>query len=79
VRYRTYLVVSWLVATVNISLMIVFGDALMKGQATVAIAALAGVVVVVTGIRIVRRRLAARAEAALAAEAAAEGRAGDGV
>lgn len=79
VPFRIYLVVSWLVSTASVSLVIVFGDALMKGRGKVALAALAGVVLVVAAVKIVRKRLAARAEAGLAAVAASEGRSGDGV
>lgn len=79
VPFRIYLTISWLAATAGVSLMIVFGDALMKGKGKVALAALLGVVLVVTAIKIVRRRLAARVESAAVAEASAEGREGDGV
>lgn len=79
VPFRIYLAVSWMVATANVSLMIVFGDALMQGRGKVALAAVAGVVFLVLAVRFARKRLAARAEAALPVEAAVEGRAGDGV
>ena len=80
VPFRIYLAVSWVVATANISLMIVFGDALMQGRGKVAVAAVVGVVLVVVAVRFARKRLAARAEvAALPPEAALEGRGGDGV
>jgi uncharacterized membrane protein YdjX (TVP38/TMEM64 family) len=79
VPFRTYLVFSWLITTASVSLMVVFGDALMKKQGKTALIALGGVVLVVVAIRLIRRRLTARAEAGLAATAAAEGRAGDGV
>jgi uncharacterized membrane protein YdjX (TVP38/TMEM64 family) len=80
VPFRIYLAVSWVVATANVSLMIVFGDALMQGRGKVAMAAVAGVVVLVLAVRFARKRLAARAETtALPPEAALEGRAGDGV
>jgi uncharacterized membrane protein YdjX (TVP38/TMEM64 family) len=75
VPFRTYLVFSWLISTASVSLVVVFGDALMKKQGKTALIALAGVVLVVVAIRLTRRRLAARAEAGLAAA----GQAGDGV
>lgn len=79
VPFRTYLLVSWVAATAGVSLMIVFGDALMKGKGKVALFALAGVVLVVVAVRYLRGRLAAKAEAASMAVEAAEGRGGDGV
>lgn len=76
VPFRIYLAISWVAATAGVALMIVFGDALMKGKGKVALAALAGVVAVVVAIRYARKRLTARASAN---EASAEGREGDGV
>jgi hypothetical protein len=67
------------IATANVSLVIVFGDALMKGHGKVALAALAGVVLVVTAVKIARKRIASRAAAAGATAGVAEGREGDGV
>lgn len=63
VPFRIYLLISWLTATANVVLLIVCGDALMKGQGGVALAAVAGVVAVVVVIRAVRRRMAAQAAA----------------
>jgi uncharacterized membrane protein YdjX (TVP38/TMEM64 family) len=63
VPYPTYLVISWLTATANIVLVIVFGDALMKGQGGVALTAVAGVVAVVFVIKALRRRAESRAVA----------------
>ncbi len=63
VPYPTYLAISWLTATANVVLFIVFGDALMKGKGGVALAAVAGVVVVVFAIKALRRRAEARAAA----------------
>ncbi len=60
VPFATYLAISWVVSTATVSLMIVFGDALMKGRGKLALAALAGVVVVAVAIKLVRERLAAR-------------------
>ncbi len=78
VPFRIYLAVSWLVATTNVSLMIVFGDAIMQGRGMVAMAAVVGVVVLVLGVRFARKRLAARVEPApLPPGAALEGRTGD--
>jgi hypothetical protein len=48
------------VATANISLVIVFGDALMKGHFKKAMAALIGVVAVVAVVKILRKRALAR-------------------
>lgn len=76
VPFRVYLTISWLAATAGVALMIVFGDALMKGKGKLALASLGGVVLVVVVVKYLRRRIAARAEA-LAAEN--EGRAGNGV
>ena len=79
VSFGTYLAISWVVSTATVSLMIVFGDALMKGQWRLALAALAGVALVAVAIKLARSRLAARGAAAQAAELAGEGRGGDGV
>jgi uncharacterized membrane protein YdjX (TVP38/TMEM64 family) len=78
VPFRVYLVVSWLVATTNVSLMIVFGDAIMQGRGKVALAALAGVVVMVLAVRFARKRLAARTDpASIQPDPALEARASD--
>ena len=85
VPFGMYLGISWVIATANVSLVIVFGDALMKGHGKVALAALAGVVLVVAAIKIARKRIAVRAQAGGLATAvnmtggATEGREGDGV
>ncbi len=80
VSFGTYLAISWIVSTATVSLMIVFGDALMKGKGKVALAALAGVILVALAIKVVRGRLAGRGPALSApAEGSAEGRSGDGV
>lgn len=78
VRFATYLAVSWVVSTATVALMIVFGDAVMKGHWGLALAALAGVALVVLGIKYVRAKLAARGMVSDDG-AAAEGREGDGV
>ena len=57
VPFGLYLAVSWLVGTANISLVIVFGDALMKGRGGVALAALVGVVAVVGVVKLVRKKI----------------------
>lgn len=79
VSFGTYLAVSWLVSASSVALMIIFGDALMKGHGRLALAAAGGVVVVAVLVKLARGRLAARAEAGLAAAAGTEGRGGDGV
>lgn len=71
VPFRLYLAISWVVATATVSLTIVFGDALMRGNGKVALAALAGVIVVVAVVKRLRRRVAAKAGVALAPEKAA--------
>jgi uncharacterized membrane protein YdjX (TVP38/TMEM64 family) len=60
VPFWLYLWLSWVVATANISLVIVFGDALMKGHFKKAMAALIGVVAVVAVVKILRKRALAR-------------------
>ena len=78
VPFRIYLTISWVAATAGVSLMIVFGDALMKGRGKVALAALAGVVLVVVAVKYIRSRLSARAAPIAAAAVANEGGRGDG-
>lgn len=68
VPFWTYLLISWLACTVNVWLVIVFGDALAQGKGKAALLALAGAVVAVLVVRWVRLRLAARARG-LAAKA----------
>lgn len=63
VPYPTYLAISWLTATANVVLFIIFGDALMKGKGGVALAAVAGVVAVVFAIKAARNRAAVKADA----------------
>lgn len=78
VSFGTYLAISWVVSASSVALMIVFGDALIKGHGRLALAAASGVIVLAVLVKLARQRLAARAEAALAAAAGAEGRGGDG-
>jgi uncharacterized membrane protein YdjX (TVP38/TMEM64 family) len=78
VPFGTYLAISWAVSTATVSLMIVFGDALMKGEGKLALAALGGVVVVAVAIKLVREKLAARESAARTGEPAREIRPGGG-
>lgn len=63
VPYPTYLAISWLTATANVVLFIIFGDALIKGKGGVALAAVAGVVAVVFAIKALKRRASANAVA----------------
>ena len=76
VSFGTYLAVSWVVSTLTISLMIVFGDALMHGRWPVALAALGGVALVAVAIKLARKKLGRRSAVVAGA---AEGREGDGV
>ena len=78
VPFGLYLGISWLIATTNISLVIIFGDALFKGHGKTALAALLGVVLAVAAVKLVRRRLAARAAAAPAGDPTVRG-GGEGV
>lgn len=64
VPFGLYLAVSWVISTANVSLVIVFGDALAQGKGKVALLALFGVVLVVGAIKIVQGRLAKRASLA---------------
>ncbi len=66
VPFGLYLTISWLISTANVSLAIVFGDALAQGRGKVALLALLGVGVVVAAVKIVQRRLAKRASLAIA-------------
>ena len=83
VPYGLYLGISWVISTANIALVIVFGDALAQGKGKVALLAVAGVVLLVTAVKIAQRLLARRArlanEAAALATAAGEGQGGEGV
>lgn len=87
VPFFTYLWISWLISTANISLVIVAGDALAQGKGKVAFLAVLGVVLIVTAFKITQRVLArrARGRAALvpatvnAAAAPGEGEGGEGV
>ena len=64
VPYGIYLLISWAISTVNVSLLIVFGDALAQGKGKVALIALAGVVLVVVGVKLLRDRIQRRERAA---------------
>lgn len=66
VRFLTYLGVSWAICTANISLFIVFGDALAQGKGKVALMALAGVVLVVSVVKFARDRIQKRERMAAA-------------
>lgn len=71
VPYGIYLLISWAISTVNVALFIVFGDALAQGKGKVALIALAGVVMVVVGVKLLRDRIQRRERAAAAGVAAA--------
>lgn len=75
VPFWTYLTISWAICTVNVCLVIVFGDALVRGKGQVALLALAGVVLAVCAVKIVRHRMASRAKALAATMAAGGGEA----
>lgn len=79
VSFGVYLAVSWVVSASSVALMIVFGDALMKGHGRLALAAAGGVVVVAVLVKLARQRMAERADAGMAAAAQTERRGGDGV
>lgn len=79
VSFGTYLAVSWLVSASSVALMIVFGDALMKGHGRMALVAAVGVVGVAVLVKLARQRLAVRAESVPAVAPDPEGRGGDGV
>jgi Uncharacterized conserved protein len=78
VRFTTYLTISWVVSTASIGLMIVFGDAVMKGQWRVALAALAGVVLVALAIKFARKKLGGRSLVAAKAATTDDVSAGEG-
>jgi|LauGreDrversion4_1035100.scaffolds.fasta_scaffold08025_5 uncharacterized membrane protein YdjX (TVP38/TMEM64 family) len=69
VPFWIYLLISWVISTMNISLFIVFGDALAQGKGKVALIALGGVVLVVTGVKLLRDRIQRRERAAASAAA----------
>jgi uncharacterized membrane protein YdjX (TVP38/TMEM64 family) len=71
VRFWLYLGISWVICTVNVALLIVFGDALAQGKGKVALIALAGVVLVVVGVKLLRDRIQRRERAAMEKSAAA--------
>jgi len=74
VRFGLYLGISWVISTVNVALLIVFGDALFQGKGKVALIALAGVVLVVIGVKLLRDRIQRRErEAAGKTASAGEG------
>lgn len=79
VPFGTYLAISWVVSTATVSLMIVFGDALVKGQGRVALAALGGVALVAVLIKLAREKLAAREAATRKMSERTDGREGDGL
>ncbi len=79
VPFWMYLWISWGICTVNVCLVIVFGDALAQGKGKVALLALAGVVVVVAAVKLVRGRMAKRAATLARLTEAAEGAGGEGV
>jgi uncharacterized membrane protein YdjX (TVP38/TMEM64 family) len=79
VPFWTYLAISWAICTVNICLVIVFGDALAQGKGKVALLALAGVVLVVLAVKLVRKRMVKRAASIRQMAVATEGEGGDGV
>lgn len=68
VPFWMYLAISWVVCSVNVALMIVFGDALVHGKGKVALFALAGVVLVVVGVKLLRDRIQRRERAAAGAQ-----------
>ena len=57
VRFWLYLGISWAISTVNVALLIVFGDALAQGKGKVALMALGGVVLVIIGVKFLRDRI----------------------
>lgn len=79
VPFWTYLAISWAICTVNICLVIVFGDALAQGKGKVALLALAGVVLVVLAVKFVRKRMLKRAAVLGQMAVATEGEGGEGV
>ena len=83
VPFALYLGISWVVSTANVFLVIVFGDALAQGKGKVALLALLGVVLLVSVIKYMQKRIARRARLAGAAASvlatAGEGERGDGV
>jgi uncharacterized membrane protein YdjX (TVP38/TMEM64 family) len=61
VPFGLYLAISWVICTVSVSLLVVFGDALAQGKGRVALLALAGVVLVVLAVKALRRKVEGRA------------------
>ena len=57
VPFGLYLAISWVICTVSVSLLVVFGDALAQGKGRVALLALAGVVLVVLAVKVLRRKV----------------------
>ena len=78
VPFWLYLGISWVISTVNVVLFIVFGDALVQGKGKVALIALAGVVLVVIGVKVLRDRIQ-RKERAAAESAKVGAPAGDDI
>lgn len=79
VPFWIYLTISWAICTVNICLMIVFGDALAQGKGKVALMALGGVVLLVLAVKLVRKRMLKRAAGLGQMAVATEGEGGEGV
>lgn len=79
VPFWVYLGISWAICTVNIWLVIVFGDALAQGKGKVALLALGGVVLAVVAVKLVRNRMVKRAAGLGGVLAVKEGEGGDGV
>lgn len=61
VPFGLYLGISSVICTLNVSLLVVFGDALAQGKGRVALLALAGVVLVVVAVKLVRKWIEGRA------------------
>jgi uncharacterized membrane protein YdjX (TVP38/TMEM64 family) len=55
IRFRTYLVVSWLIAMVYATGFIVFGDAILHGKGRLALLGLSALVAVALGVHLLRR------------------------
>jgi uncharacterized membrane protein YdjX (TVP38/TMEM64 family) len=73
VSFGTYLLISWAISSVNVALFVIFGDALAQGKGKVALIALAGVVMVVVGVKLLRDRIQRRERAAAGVAAAPAG------
>ncbi|MCX6936980.1 MAG: hypothetical protein NTU80_03655 [Verrucomicrobia bacterium] len=64
VPYRTYMLISWPIATAMAALVILFGDAVAQGRGRVALLALLGVGVFAILIRWMRKRFSTRSSGA---------------